>query len=77
MHYQERERSERKALASIVRAAEALLEPTPRGKAAALVHLGLALVHIAASDPERRAHDLAIATVEAMLEQHRAERAPP
>jgi len=49
-----------RASRSLVLAAAALDVPTPENKATALMHAGIALLHLANSDPKGEARDLAV-----------------
>lgn len=47
------------AIRCLIRATEALLMPTVERKAEAIVWMGIALVHVANSDPDEKARALA------------------
>lgn len=52
-----------RARTALIQALECLILPTDEHKAAAILLIGLAVVRLAESDPDLRAHDLAVETV--------------
>jgi hypothetical protein len=68
---QERNWSEDQAMRCFLRAAAALDSLDADRKASALILGGMAMLHLAASDPEGAARDRAIADIEALAEERR------
>jgi hypothetical protein len=67
--WQAQQRAEGRAVAALIRAAEALLVPTAPGKATALLYAAQAMVHIAESDPHAAALDLAIREIRELAKE--------